>query len=81
LVKPTDVDHVLAALRPPAAGTSERAVPPDHLSQPLSLGRLEWEHVQRVMSECGGNISRAARALGMHRRTLQRKLNKYPPKR
>jgi two-component system response regulator RegA len=42
------------------------------------LKRLEWEHIQRVLAECGGNISAAARRLGMHRRSLQRKLGKHP---
>jgi len=46
---------------------------------PLSVGRLEWEHIQQVMAEHGGNLSATARALGMHRRTLQRKLSKRPP--
>jgi two-component system response regulator RegA len=45
-----------------------------------SLARVEWEHIQRVLSDCGGNISQAAKLLGMHRRSLQRKLNKYPPR-
>jgi len=40
---------------------------------------VEWEHMQRVISDCGGNISQAARLLGIHRRSLQRKLGKYPP--
>jgi two-component system response regulator RegA len=43
-----------------------------------SLARVEWEHIQRVMTDCDGNISMAARALGMHRRSLQRKLSKDP---
>ena len=46
-----------------------------------SLARAEWEHIQRVLSDCGGNISEAARRLGIHRRSLQRKLHKYPPTR
>jgi phosphoenolpyruvate-protein kinase (PTS system EI component) len=46
-----------------------------------SLARAEWEHIQRVLSDCGGNISEAARRLGIHRRSLQRKLQKYPPAR
>jgi two-component system response regulator RegA len=45
---------------------------------PLSVDRLEWEHIQRVLAENGGNISATARALKMHRRTLQRKLGKRP---
>lgn len=48
---------------------------------PLSVKRLEWEHLQKVLLEHNGNISAAARALNMHRRTLQRKLQKYPVKR
>jgi len=46
----------------------------------LSVKRLEWEHLQKVLVEHDGNISAAARALGMHRRTLQRKLEKRPVK-
>ncbi|GIX39908.1 MAG: hypothetical protein KatS3mg128_0957 [Silanimonas sp.] len=45
---------------------------------PLHPRRLEWEHLQRVLAEHGGNVSAAARALGMHRRSLQRKLAKKP---
>ena len=48
---------------------------------PLSVKRLEWEHLQKVLLENEGNVSAAARALNMHRRTLQRKLQKYPVKR
>ena len=47
---------------------------------PISLKRLEWEHIQRVLEEHDGNISATARTLGMHRRTLQRKLQKRPVK-
>lgn len=46
-----------------------------------SLDRASWEYLQRVLGECRGNISEAARRLGMHRRTLQRKLQKQPPSR
>jgi two-component system response regulator RegA len=45
------------------------------------VDRLEWEHIQKVLAECEGNVSRAARLLGMHRRTLQRKLAKRPVRR
>lgn len=48
--------------------------------KPPSLARTEWEHINRVLSDCKGNVSEAARRLGIHRRTLQRKLYKYPPK-
>jgi two-component system response regulator RegA len=41
---------------------------------------VEWEHIQRVLADCGGNVSQAAKLLGIHRRSLQRKLSKYPPR-
>lgn len=47
---------------------------------PPSLARTEWEHINRVLADCDGNISETAKRLGIHRRTLQRKLYKYPPK-
>lgn len=75
LTKPVEVDEILAALqeeRQPAA-TADAAAP-----KPLSVRRAEWEHIQRVLANHGGNISAAARALGIHRRTLQRKLRKRP---
>jgi len=46
-----------------------------------SLARVEWEHIQRVLTECQGNVSYAARVLGLHRRSLQRKLSKFPVQR
>ena len=49
--------------------------------QPMSLDRVEWEHINRVLVDCGGNVSEAARMLGLHRRSLQRKLAKYPSRR
>jgi two-component system response regulator RegA len=73
LAKPTDVDAILAAFEASAPG-AEPAAP----SEPLSVNRLEWEHIQRVLKEHKGNISATARALKMHRRTLQRKLMKRP---
>ncbi|MGE3106695.1 MAG: response regulator transcription factor [Lysobacterales bacterium] len=72
LPKPAQVDEVLSYLfGMPAA--------PEVPSTPSHPRRLEWEHLQRVMVEYQGNISAAARALGMHRRTLQRKLARLPP--
>lgn len=71
LPKPADVDSILAAFDP-------ESDLPQIPSDPPSLKRLEWEHIQRVLNEYEGNISAAARALGMHRRTLQRKLQKRP---
>jgi two-component system response regulator RegA len=50
------------------------------MTEPMSVDRLEWEHIQRVLAEHEGNISATARALKMHRRTLQRKLAKRPVK-
>jgi two-component system response regulator RegA len=47
-------------------------------ASPMSVERLEWEHIQRILHENEGNVSSTARALGMHRRTLQRKLQKHP---
>lgn len=74
--KPADADEVLAAFAkgdaPPLSDLEDEFATP-------SLARTEWEHIQRVLGECGGNISEAARRLGMHRRSLQRKLQKYPP--
>ncbi len=75
LAKPANADEVLAALlrdQPDAALKVS--------SEPLSVARLEWEHIQKVLNAHTGNISATARALKMHRRTLQRKLDKRPPK-
>lgn len=73
LAKPTDVEAILAAFE--ATAPQPDIAPP---SEPLSVDRLEWEHIQRVLKEHDGNISSTARALKMHRRTLQRKLMKKP---
>jgi two-component system, response regulator RegA len=73
LAKPADTEQVIAALH---QGEGDADV---HVSdRPVSVRRLEWEHIQKVLRECDGNISAAARRLGMHRRTLQRKLAKRP---
>ncbi|MDH4065079.1 MAG: two-component system response regulator, partial [Acidobacteriota bacterium] len=73
LTKPVDADQVTTALAK-ASGPSDS---PREFTVP-SLARVEWEHIQRVMTECQGNVSQAARVLGLHRRSLQRKLSKYP---
>jgi len=73
LTKPADIEDILTALEGNPGGTLK----PGAADIP-SLRRLEWEHIQRVLTEHGGNISEAARVLGMHRRTLQRKLAKRP---
>jgi two-component system response regulator RegA len=72
LSKPADADQILAAFDPGRAVETSAAAPVP------SLARVEWEHIQRVLSDCGGNVSQAARLLGLHRRSLQRKLGKYP---
>jgi two-component system response regulator RegA len=76
LAKPANVETILAALQSEAsASQAEEAI---ENPTPLSVARLEWEHIQRVLADNGGNISATARALNMHRRTLQRKLAKRP---
>ena len=72
LPKPADADEILAALNGTNTAKQSGVETP-------SLARAEWEHIQRVLTDCGGNISEAARRLGIHRRSLQRKLHKYPP--
>jgi two-component system response regulator RegA len=75
--KPVEVDAILGAFDASSPAPMPDAEPP---TDPLSVGRLEWEHIQRVLHEHEGNISSTARALKMHRRTLQRKLAKRPVK-
>jgi two-component system response regulator RegA len=69
LTKPADADQIVAAFD----GTQ----PTDEAQAP-SLARVEWEHIQRILTDCNGNVSHAARVLGIHRRSLQRKLSKRP---
>lgn len=76
LCKPAAVDDILGAFDKNSADAS---IPLE--AHPPSVNRLEWEHIQRVLQQHDGNISSTARALGMHRRTLQRKLQKRPVKR
>jgi two-component system response regulator RegA len=75
LTKPVDADQVVAAFEKAESGQGTAAA--RDFTVP-SLARVEWEHIQRVLTECGGNVSHAARVLGLHRRSLQRKLSKYP---
>ncbi|MCA1978991.1 MAG: response regulator [Thiobacillus sp.] len=75
LAKPANADEILAALTRDTPDAGLEVSP-----EPLSVARLEWEHIQKVLAEHDGNISATARALKMHRRTLQRKLDKHPPK-
>ena len=74
LTKPVDVDDILAAFDPEAKVSETNP----ELETP-SLARVEWEHIQRVLSDCEGNLSEAARRLGMHRRSLQRKASRKRP--
>jgi len=79
LTKPADVDELIASFdrtETPidlAALGSEVGAP-----ETPSLARVEWEHIQRVLTDCGGNITKASERLGIHRRSLQRKLAKFP---
>lgn len=76
LTKPSSFEQVASALRgdPPARRLQSRRVGP----RPLSLERIKWEHIQRVLAESQWNISEAARRLGLHRQSLQRTLRKPP---
>ena len=74
--KPADVADILRALADDGPASTASAPPP---RQRLSVRHVEWEYIQRTLAEHGGNIAATARALGMHRRTLQRKLAKRRP--
>jgi two-component system, response regulator RegA len=76
LTKPADADEILAALGAAHPDDDLSATP---VAGTPSLARAEWEHIQRVLADCGGNVSEAARRLSIHRRSLQRKLAKNPP--
>jgi two-component system response regulator RegA len=75
LAKPATIEEILNALE-----QSQGNADLDIEAKPLSVDRLEWEHIQKILSDNEGNISATARALKMHRRTLQRKLEKRPSK-
>ena len=76
LTKPANADQILAAF------DADPEAPPSEPEYDVpSLAKVEREHIERVLQECSGNISKAARKLGMHRRTLQYKLAKFPVKR
>jgi two-component system response regulator RegA len=74
VTKPADADEILAAFQ---KHEGEQAAAMDY--HPPTLAEAEWEHIQQVLSDCEGNISKAARLLGIERRTLQRKLKKMRP--
>jgi two-component system response regulator RegA len=82
LTKPLDADELVAAIdKLEGGGAAARPAPePAGTEGTPSLARAEWEHIQRVLGDAGGNVSEAARRLGIARRTLQLKLKKYPPK-
>ncbi len=73
LTKPTNLEDIIHTL------LTDQKIASAELLQPPSLARVEWEHINRVLHDCNNNISMAATKLGIHRRTLQRKLQKYPP--
>ncbi|MCS7034675.1 MAG: response regulator [Phycisphaerae bacterium] len=75
LTKPADTDQILARFE----GGESPATTAALAETTPSLARVEWEHIQRILEDCDGNISQAARKLGIHRRSLQRKLAKLPP--
>jgi two-component system, response regulator RegA len=79
LSKPADADDIIAAFARGEAPPLDPPPPDSGDYRAPSLARAEWEHINRVLSDAGGNISEAARRLGIHRRSLQRKLQKYPP--
>ncbi len=87
LTKPVDADQILAAFERAEAKDADQPVPGlDKLpqvsaaeAQTPSLARVEWDYIHRVLADCGNNISQASRKLGIHRRSLQRKLQKLPP--
>ena len=75
VAKPIDADELVAAFE-----RLDKPVLAAEVSyEPQSLAQVEWEHIQRVVSDCNQNISEAARRLGIHRRSLQRKLWKFAP--
>lgn len=78
LTKPVDVDRLLIALQ---EEPRETTTAPTALPDIPTLESVEWEHIQRVLADCDGNVSQTARMLGIDRRSLQRKLAKYPPQR
>jgi two-component system response regulator RegA len=78
LSKPIDVDQILTAYENLQSAETVESEAPESVP---TLARVEWEHLQRVLADCGDNISQAARLLGIHRRSLQRKLGKHPPSR
>jgi two-component system response regulator RegA len=77
LPKPADADEIIESFHRAAAQDAQPGSEEDRKAP--SLARAEWEHIHRVLADCEGNISEAARRLGIHRRSLQRKLKKLAP--
>jgi two-component system response regulator RegA len=77
MAKPADADEILSTF---GRGDVPLGLDPGGAEPTApSLARAEWEHIQRVLADCAGNVSEAARRLGIHRRSLQRKLGRFPP--
>ena len=77
LPKPADLEDILNAFK---RGGTEVPLPETDEEIPVpTLAQAEWEHIHRVLADCNNNISEAARRLGIHRRSLQRKLRKRAP--
>ncbi len=74
LPKPAEIDQIFDAL------TNSKEVLPPPPENPMTADRIRWEHIQRVFIQCKRNVSETARRLRMHRRTLQRILNKHAPR-
>jgi two-component system response regulator RegA len=77
LQKPADADEILSAF---TKGEAPPVLDGSSSIEPASLERVKWEHVSRVLADAGGNVSEAARKLHLHRRSLQRMLQKFPPR-
>jgi two-component system response regulator RegA len=77
LPKPADADDILSAFK--RGGTEVQATVSEEEIPVPTLAQAEWEHIHRVLADCSNNISEAARRLGIHRRSLQRKLRKRAP--
>lgn len=76
--KPADADQILGCYQKLTSHALSDE-PSQTATDVPTLARVEWEHIQRVLADCEGNITQAAKLLGLHRRSLQRKLLKYPP--
>ena len=73
LTKPAEPEEILAAFSRKAASLIE--LPAETAAKPLD--ELEWEHLQRVLTDCKGNVSEAARLLGISRGSLRHRMEKW----